>query len=53
VTKEKGRMANAALNRVLNGFGMSRYQAKENFKLYLLHPFQIFFIRYKSGFYPL
>ena len=45
--------AEAALNRVLTCFGMSRYQGKENFKLYLLHPFYFFFIRYKSGSYPL
>ena len=30
------------MNRVLIGFGMSRYQGKENFKLYLLHPFYFF-----------
>ena len=35
-------MANAALNRVFTCFGMSRYQGKENFKLYLLHPFYFF-----------
>jgi hypothetical protein len=49
-TKGKGYMANAALNRVLICFGMSRYQEKENFKLYLLHPFpfSFFFIRYNG-----
>ncbi len=35
-------MAEAALNRDLTCFWMSRYQGKENFKLYMMHPFNFF-----------
>ncbi len=52
-TKPTLYFAEAALWRVSIIFYKWGYDAIENFKLYLMHPVNLFFIRYISGWYPL